>query len=190
MPIQRYIVCDACGEFFFHEVESRRSPNPSECPVCHNTGEVPLSWTKAKTKASRLVTSPLISKPQNQTADRVYRAMESSSDARAQEAADMVGASKHEMSHIKITDMNDNMREGDIAFKPSAAPPPAMQMMQANPGRFGMQSAEAAQGFGQMTKIGPAAGNHGDAIRQQVGATHQQRAHAVQRNGEMGRHKG
>jgi hypothetical protein len=45
----------------------------------------------------------------------VYKAMEDSSMARAEQAAEATGASVSDMDAMKITDMKDNMRAGDIA---------------------------------------------------------------------------
>ncbi len=49
--------------------------------------------------------------------DSTYRLLESSSEERAKAAAAELDVPVSEMSHLKVTDMNDNMREGDVAAK-------------------------------------------------------------------------
>jgi hypothetical protein len=48
-------------------------------------------------------------------ADRVYREMEAGSEVRAQAAASMMGVPTAEMSELKITNLRDNQRQGDLA---------------------------------------------------------------------------
>jgi hypothetical protein len=50
--------------------------------------------------------------------DAVYRHAEIASEHRAHMAADMLGVPVSEVSDMKITNMRDNMREGDIAAMP------------------------------------------------------------------------
>ena len=50
--------------------------------------------------------------------DKVYRAEEAASEKRAEQAAEMAGVPVSEMSGLKITNMRDNMREGDVAAIP------------------------------------------------------------------------
>ena len=50
--------------------------------------------------------------------DQVYRDMERGSEVRAQAAADMLGVPVSDMSGLKITDLNDRQRPGDIAAPP------------------------------------------------------------------------
>ena len=50
--------------------------------------------------------------------DQVYRDMERGSEIRAQMAADQLGVPVSEMSHLKVTNIRDNTREGEIAAMP------------------------------------------------------------------------
>lgn len=47
--------------------------------------------------------------------DKLYRDMEAGSQFRAEKAAEMTGSSVSDMASLKITDMKDNMRAGDMA---------------------------------------------------------------------------
>lgn len=50
--------------------------------------------------------------------DGVYKAMEKASEERMYQAAEMAGVSPSEMSDLKITNLRDNMKQGDIAAMP------------------------------------------------------------------------
>jgi len=52
------------------------------------------------------------------TVDKLYRDTERGSEVRAELAAEAAGASVAEMSSLKITNMADNQRPGDIAAPP------------------------------------------------------------------------
>lgn len=80
---------------------------PSHCPVCNGY---------IGSDGNDEVATPFISKAQNKGPDRVYRDMEAKSEFRAQQAAELMGASAAEVSHLKMTDMKDNLRAGDMAF--------------------------------------------------------------------------
>lgn len=64
-----------------------------------------------------IITAPFIRSAKTDRTDKVYRDMEAGSETRARIAAEMTGAPVSEMSSLKITDMNSNQREGDIAAK-------------------------------------------------------------------------
>ena len=51
-------------------------------------------------------------------ADYTYRAMEEAADHNIEYAAEKFGVDKAELQGLKITDMKDNLREGDIAAAP------------------------------------------------------------------------
>jgi hypothetical protein len=50
--------------------------------------------------------------------DGVYRELERSSEVRAQLAAEMAGVPVSEMSHLKVTNLRDNTRSGEVAAMP------------------------------------------------------------------------
>jgi len=100
------IKCNLCNQKFRWEP---LKGYPSHCECCGEyigtdrpDDEIVMpSFLSAKTKAN----------------DKLYRDMEKGSEQRMHLAAEAVGASASEMASLKITDLKDNMREGDIAEK-------------------------------------------------------------------------
>jgi len=79
---------------------------PDTCPICNSyigSGD------------NDEVAAPNISYGSKRGPDRLYRDMEQKSELRAQMAAERTGMSASEVSHLKMTDMRDNMRTGDTA---------------------------------------------------------------------------
>lgn len=95
--------CPSCRDTFPWETEK---PWPSFCPACGFDVSQP---------EREGVQAPAISKAYNRTPDTVYREMEAGSEAQQAHAADLLGVSKSELSSMKITNMRDNLREGDIS---------------------------------------------------------------------------
>lgn len=83
---------------------------PDECPQC---GE-PIRSTRADDD----IVSPNILSFANRTVDGVYRAMEKASEARVYEAAEQAGCDAADMADLKITNLRDNMKQGEIAAMP------------------------------------------------------------------------
>lgn len=171
--ILRKYECPDCGGVFTHLHESTNGvedPPPSFCAKCGNyMGVEPQS----------VPGFGAIRTAKNQSIDNVYRMSERMSEQRAEAAADMAGVPKSEMSHLKVTDMKDNMRQGDIAAvtpPPRAAPPPG----------FGF-AANAAE-YAKTTQAGPGAGQHGLTAAQMIKQNHAVTAAVAQRSGEIGRH--
>jgi hypothetical protein len=82
---------------------------PEYCEVCHE-----YIGSDGKDE----VAAPSIATFRGKNPDRLYRDMEAKSEFRAQQAAEMMGDSSVDTSHLRMTDMKDGMREGDTAFKP------------------------------------------------------------------------
>ena len=78
--------------------------------------------------------------------DKVYRDMERGSEVRAQAAADLVGAPVAEMSSLKITNLKDNQREGDIAAMESQAAMDRFKTFTPTPVGWQANGAELASG--------------------------------------------
>lgn len=127
-----------------------------------------------------------IGKAQHKTLDNVYRNLETSSAARAEEAAEMMGTSVLEQSNIKVTNMKDNLREGDTSFiAPAPAPiqtysPPPSNVRPID-GSAGLATAQMVRGQG---------GSVGHSVIGGLKQNHAQRAHQMQRNGQMGAYAG
>jgi len=92
--------CDLCGE----DVSGRKA---AKARKTRQSSPVP----KPRHPRDRSVSRGVISK----SVDMVYRGMESASEQRMNDAAEMLGVSPQSMSVMKMTDMKDNMREGDLS---------------------------------------------------------------------------
>lgn len=124
------IRCSACRGAFLWGDEGY----PQFCPLCGHDSkidEMPEVSAPAIRQSVRI-----------KSADQVYRAMEESSEVRAQMAADSLNLPASEMSSLKITNLKDNQREGDIAIHTPANP--VSEMIEANRGMFGLQANPAA----------------------------------------------
>ena len=86
---------------------------PSMCPLCRYD----ISLDPANETAV-----PYISfgkgKVQKQSADQTYRQYEAATEERAKEAASILNVPTAEMSDLKVTNMNTQLRQGDYAVKP------------------------------------------------------------------------
>ena len=100
------IKCNACSHRIpWKPTEAR----PAECPKC---------WASfGEERADDDVVMPFIRSANTSRNDKLYRDMEKGSETRMQVAAAQLGVPESEMSAMKMTDMNDNQREGDIAAK-------------------------------------------------------------------------
>lgn len=107
------VVCPACkGKFPFNADEGM----PSSCPL------VGCDYV-APRRADDDVVMPFIRSAKTKATDTTYRQMETASEHRAEQAAEMIGVPVSEMSGLKMTNLNDARREGDIA-----APLPVAEM--------------------------------------------------------------
>jgi hypothetical protein len=61
---------------------------------------------------------PALRSATTKATDKVYRDMETASIHRAEEAARMAGVPVSEMSHLKITNLRDNVHEGETYAMP------------------------------------------------------------------------
>jgi Cu/Zn superoxide dismutase len=107
---------------------------PENCPKCKKFIGV--------TRADDDICMPSIKSMRTKVIDSTYTQMEKGSEFRAQAAAEMTGAPVSEMSGLKITDMKDGMREGDIAVREVRNEVTQhMDAMNARGGQFGFQQA-------------------------------------------------
>ena len=65
-----------------------------------------------------VIAAPFIGSARTKRTDASYRELETSSANRAQMAADMLGVPASEMSHLKVTNLRDNTRPGEVAAMP------------------------------------------------------------------------
>ena len=119
-------------------------PWPDRCPLpdCKEDISIP-------DRGDNGVVMPFIRSPKTTANDKVFRDIEAGSEERVARAAELTGATKDEMSSLKITDMNDNMRAGDIASKESDAALQRLQSMSPTPIGFQANGAEFSAGISQ-----------------------------------------
>lgn len=85
---------------------------PDQCPLCFEA--------VGGNRADDDIVMPFVRSSSNiaRTVDKLYRDTERGSEVRAELAAQATGAPVSEMSGLKMTNMRDNQREGDIAAPP------------------------------------------------------------------------
>ena len=159
--------CDGVFEWHMHH----SNPLPLYCPLCASyVGDDPPTET---------FTPKAPSIGRHRSADAVYRAMEEGSIQRAKLAAEMTGVSESEMSHLKITDMKDNLRAGDIAA--ITRPNPVSTQMAANP-----QAIAALQQQGSAYAAATTSGPYpyaGLRMLKHVSASHAGHRHTIESQG-------
>ena len=97
--------------FRYCHIPNRESdPLPRFCGVCGYDSE-------AETFI-REMSAPHIEKSIRRAGDATFRQMEGQAEERRQMAAEMTGMDASEFNDLKLTDMKDNLREGDTADMP------------------------------------------------------------------------
>lgn len=117
-------------------------PFPKVCPLCAEEIGIP-------DRGDNGVVMPFIRSAKMKATDKTYRDIEAGSEVRVARAAELTGSTKEDMASLKITDMADNMRAGDIAAKEADA---AMKRLQSSsPMQIGFQNngAEFSNGIAQ-----------------------------------------
>lgn len=199
MAVYRTYQCPSCEKYFDFLHHPNDEPPPSFCPLCG--ADVSGKKTRRRIKQVDGLLSPGLSdrvkklpsheRKVSKSADMVYRGMENASDQRMKDAADVLGVHPSTLSNMKLTNMKDNMREGDLAQ--SAAPAEATKLQ----GQTGNMTLPDSGGTGQqinfnpfqmnsqaaeMTRSGPRAGN---SAREMVNSLHQSRGNRVVAAGRM-----
>jgi len=168
------IRCPACKTKFRWLAETEGYP--SNCPQCnayvgHN-------------RADDDVVVPNILAFSTRCQDGVYKAMEKASEHRMYQAAEMAGCSPSEMSDLKITNLRDNMKQGEIAAMPVVNDVTRQmdKIRTMNPNaQIGYGGPDAGIGFSAAVPTGP---------YPSAGARTQQafrRAHAERMSGQLAR---
>lgn len=123
--------CPECGHRFFAV-----SMFPDCCPGCGYVYDLP---------DDNVISMPAIRTAVATSVDQVYRDMERSSEVRAEQAAQMAGVPVADMSGLKLTNLKDNTRYGEIAaVQPVNDVTRQMDMISANGGQVGFTSGVAA----------------------------------------------
>lgn len=140
------IRCSDCREKIAWEAGKKF---PQYCPAC--------GVFMGEERADDDVVMPFVrTSARTQSIDSVYRDMERGSEARAQMAADMVGAPVAEMSSLKITNMRDNQRQGDYPVEVPVENSVTQAMKQIPMAGFG-NSREAGAYFSEAVSVGAGA---------------------------------
>jgi hypothetical protein len=171
--------CPVCGGKFDFLHHPSDEPPPDYCQIkscgafVGEPEKVPVLHLSLKTKHSKVP-------------DSVYRGMEAASEARAADAAEMLGVDKKEMSDLKITDMKDNTREGESQAMQRRFSE-AERNLTTPTARPTMQG--ASSGWGTADVSGPGAGSTRNFINSQQNTRQfDQIAAAVTAKGMMGKH--
>jgi hypothetical protein len=82
---------------------------PSHCPLCGVDMSLP---------DDNVISMPALRSAVTGMHDKVYRDMEKGSEHRMYLAAEMAGVPASEMSHLKITNMRDNVQTGEVYAMP------------------------------------------------------------------------
>jgi hypothetical protein len=127
-----------------------------QCPECANKfysktvyGMCPFCGHEAEEPDDTVISLPAIRNATTKATDKVYRDMETASIHRAEEAARVAGVPVAEMSHLKITNLRDNVQNGETYAMPQPVNDVTkqMDMMRAR----GMPVGWTANPYGQNT---------------------------------------
>lgn len=109
---------------------------PKHCPLCDEEIGIP--------DRGDVIQMPSLRSARMKMNDQVFRDMEKGSEQRVQMASELTGASTAEMSSLKITNLKDNQRAGDIAAIESDA---AMERIKQAAPKSTIGFAEGGQAF-------------------------------------------
>jgi hypothetical protein len=171
--------CPSCkGEFDWFRHPSTEEP-PRFCALC--------GFDSAGEAMDQAITMPHVrsghAKNVMDSADQTYRDIETGSAARAMIAEGQTGENA---SGLKITDLNDNMKVGDIAAK-DIPPNPVSEAIARLPNLAGFGGGQGASEFARTTGSGFAP-HAGRGAAGAVGGFHKRSGHAIVAAGEKGRY--
>lgn len=114
--------CPVCRKAFRFDPATERMPDNCRLKECGaSMGRIP---------DDDVISMPSIRTGKMKSFDSLYRDMETSSERRAEHAAEMAGVPVSEMSGLKITNLQDHRHEGDIAA-PELEPSDVTRFMEA-----------------------------------------------------------
>lgn len=168
--------CPDCEGVFRWLRHPSDEPPPNYCPKCGSnmTAEptfVPLA--------------PHIARSISKTADNVYRQMENASAANMEAAAEIGGGDAADYAALKINDLADYLKPGDVAAKMPANP---VSQHMTNTGQGGFQPGMTGAEYAANVKIG-AFPRQGETTRVDLVSGHSARARGVEAAGRIGRAK-
>lgn len=192
MAVYRTYECPSCKKNFDFLHHPNDEPPPSFCPLCGAdvSGKKKTRMKKADRVLSpglpeRLKKMPNHERKVSRSADAVHRGLENAAEDRMRDAAEVLGVDPRTLGNMKMTNMKDNMREGDMAQ--SSTPTDATKLT----GSTGNMNLPDSGGTGQtiafnpfqqnaqaaeMVRTGPRAGNAG---RELVNSLHARKGNSV-----------
>ena len=139
-------------------------PWPKACPLCAEDISIP-------DRGDGGVVMPFIRSAKMAATDKTYRDMEAGSETRVERAAEVTGSTKEDMASLRITNMHDNMRQGDIAsMEVSQADAALARLQAASPMKIGFQENGAEYSSGISTGAVAVNGNITTGIEPNAGA--------------------
>lgn len=135
MAIYRTYNCPDCNGVFDFLHHPNDEPPPSYCPLCGSyVGPEKKRKKKRLNQVARIMSpnrrgivrsgeTSTRAKLMNRSGEQVYRQMESSSEQRMQQAANMLGVDTKTLTHMKTTNMKDNVRVGETSYIPPSTTP-------------------------------------------------------------------
>jgi hypothetical protein len=122
--------CTSCRKAFPWEASLTW---PKVCPLCGDD-------IGGEDRGDNGVVMPFIRSARMAATDKTYRDIEAGSEERVARAAELTGSTKEDMSSLKITNIHDNMKQGDIASMEATQAEAALQRLQASsPMKIGFQ---------------------------------------------------
>lgn len=171
MPVVRTYECPDCQHQFRHMHMTKDEPAPDYCPACGNyMGDEPVALPSLFSLKST----------KTKNADATYRAVERGSEIRAEIAAEQHGFDKADMASLRITDMKDYLKPGEVAAKMPPNPISDMMAKQKSNPNVGFVSPQAGAQYG----VGRV-GRVGEHVMKNICTTHYQNIPMVQKGGEL-----
>lgn len=138
-PLFCRFACPDCGGKFRWPFGD---PPPLFCPLCS-------AYVGEDEPAEFTPKAPAIRTAGNQLHDQLYRDMEKSSIERADQAYEIGGGDRKDYDHLHMTNMRDNVKEGEVSAIAPANP--VQRFMQQHPqAPVGQQQAHQAEGYAAM----------------------------------------
>ena len=136
--------CPDCRKSFRYDP---LAGHPRFCPLCKaDMGE---------DKDDDVISIPAFLSAKTRSKDQVYRDIETSSQSRAEKAAEMAGVPVSEMSDMKITNLRSTKHEGEVAIAPVVNDVTRqMDMINARGGNVGWQGSNAVE-YSAAVQTGP-----------------------------------
>lgn len=176
MAFFRHYQCPDCSGTFRFLHHPADEPPPNFCPLCGSNMTIEPVFVPL---------APHIGRTIGKTADNVYRQMEVASAANMEAAAELGGGDTSDYSALKVTDMADYLRPGDVAAKMPANP---VSQHMANTGQGGFQPGMTGAEYAANTRTG-AFPRQGETTRVDLVSGHSARARGIETAGRIGRAK-